>query len=72
MTDTSVKHLEDKLNLIKEKHLELVLSALNNDPFLQDGFKDYPYLKSYLVELMQKEGSICMGIIQALESYLNK
>lgn len=72
MEEVTVKQLEDKLNLIKEKHLDLVLSALNNDPFLQDHLKDYKNLRDYLIELREEEGSICGGIIYALEIYLNK
>ncbi len=53
-------------------HLDSVMSALLLDPAADDYIKGYDNTRGYLLELIEKNGSLLSGLISAMERYLEK
>jgi len=66
------KDLKAKMFENEDLHINEVISALKNDPNAEDRTKNYEELREYLRELIDKNGSLMYGIINALERYLEK
>jgi len=53
-------------------HIADVMHSLRNDPNVDEYTKDYDNTEKYLRELIEKDGSLMYGIVNALETYLEK
>lgn len=76
--DKALRLLDEAKNTIdslKGKDLDYIsylLKYLREDPNARDYERNYKELPEYLWELIEKDGSLLGGLINALELYLNK
>lgn len=66
------KELKKRILLNDDTHIEYLIEALNEDPNAPYHMLDYKALPGYLNELIEKDGSVIVGVISAIERYLNK
>lgn len=65
--------LLQKVNNARDKHINLLVKNILNDPMLENDDKEWmkDELYSLLYDLIQKDGNVAIGIYQSLNKYHN-
>lgn len=69
---SKVSKINVAIGCYKNGYIKEVEMLLRKDPEADSYSTKYPELTNYLIELFEKDNSICAGIINALEHYLEK
>jgi len=67
-----MNELQNALEEAKALHIADVVRSLRQDPIAELTYTNESTLTKYLIELANKDDSLCKGLIYALEIYLEK
>ena len=61
-----------KMTANREDFVDRLMAVLKDDPDADQYIKDYAETRGYLLELIEKDGSVLDGLVEALENHLEK